>query len=263
MNVIASEVLSFVEAQILKQQRFFEAKVADKFVTYMGSTSTAGAYLAVSAHRLLGLEKGQGPTELVALLQGTPPRLPRSGEIATTCLSAGYVGYQVKTRPAGAVGSPIESVGGETRARGGQVYTLHHSPYMMTAFEKVPLDDVLAAVGGARFALLGVGAQANLSPRFCFHHEERGGKLVLFHGDGLPMKTYLNLKANPSITRVVLDPETFTGYVGEGLVEEFRPTDFPAAYERICTGFTNGAWGRPARVFRHVIDRWSRLSVAA
>lgn len=257
MTVSNSEILEFAEKQIAKQQAWFESERADRFLAYMGSTSSAGTFAKVSAHPLLGIERGDASTELLVRLGGAIPAPPVDGQIASVCVFNQLAGYQVKTRPgAGA----ITARNGRTVVRGGQVFTLHHSPFMLTAFEKVPLDEVLQNVGGARFALVGVGTAVNLSPRFCWHHEEVDGRIVLFHGDGLPMKTYLNVKSNPRVTRVLLDPETFEGFVGHGALEEVRPAEHRVGYEKICAGFANGGWGRPARVFRFVADGWERLA---
>lgn len=261
MPITNEEVSAFFEAQIAKQQRWFQAKQADKFICHVGSTSASGAFLEVTAHRLLGIERGARPTELVVRLGGSfAAPVASADEVVTVTLFDQFVGYQVKTRAGAAGANAVTVEGGATTVRGAQVFTLHHSPFMLTAFEKVPIEDVLASVGTARHALVGVGATANLSPRFCWHYEELGGKLVLFHGDGLPMKTFLNVKANPNVTRIALDPETFQGFVATGPLEEFRPADHPVAYEKICQGFANGGWGRPARVFRFVADRWTRLA---
>jgi hypothetical protein len=258
MGATPQDVLEFIGAQLPRQQRFFGARVMDKVLAHVASTSVAGSLPSVSSHRLLGLTRGAAASELVARLAGALPRQPGPGEIATVCLFNQFVGYQVKTRLA-ATGAVAEA-GGETTVRGGQVFTLHHSPFMMTAFERVPVDEVLGAVGGAPFALVGVGTQVNLSPRFNWHTEVRDGRLTLFHGDGLPLKTYLNLKSNPRVVRVLLDPETFGGFLLSGRVEEFGPEAEPAAFQAITAGFQAGGWGRPARTFRFTAEEIATLS---
>ncbi len=252
MTARVGEVVAFIQDQLPRQQAFFGAKVADKVLAYVASTSSPGVLAAVTAHRLLALGRGAAANELLVALEGAPGRTPRAGEVASACLFDQYVGYQVKTRP-GAPGA-VEVSPGATRVRGSQVYTLHHSPFMMTAFERVPVDEVLGAVGGARHALLGVGPSVNLSPRFNWHTEVRDGRLVLFHGDGLPLKTYLNLKSNPRVVRVLLDPTTFGGWVLEGMVEEYEARQDPVAHQATCAGFAAGGWGRPARTFRFTAD---------
>lgn len=252
MSARAGEVVAFIQDQLPRQQAFFGAKAADKVLAYVASTAAPGSVPSVSAHRLRSLAHGAGPGELAVELAGPLPRAPAAEEAASVCLFNQYVGYQVKTRP-GAAGA-VSWDGAGTHVRGGQVFTLHHSPFMMTAFERIPVDEVLGAVGGAPFALVGVGERVNLSPRFNWHTEVRGGRLVLFHGDGLPLKTYLNLKANPRVVRVLLDPTTFGGWVLEGLVEEYAPAEEPEAYQATCAGFAAGGWGRPARAFRFTAD---------
>jgi hypothetical protein len=253
MSPSARDVVDFIQAQLPRQQRYFGATEMDKVLAHVASTSVAGSLASVSSHRLLSLDRGTAPSELVARVAGALPRLPGAGEIVTVCLFNQLVGYQVKTRLAATPGA-VEAGGGATTVRGNQVYTLHHSPFMMTAFERVPLEQVLGSVGGARFALVGVGAQVNLSPRFNWHTEIRDGRLTLFHGDGLPLKTYLNLKTNPQVVRVLLDPETFGGFLLAGRVEEFEAEAEPAAHQAIVAGFQAGGWGRPARTFRFTAE---------
>jgi hypothetical protein len=253
MSHSPGEVVAFIQEQLPKQQRYFGAKLADKVLAHVASTSAAGSAARVSAHRLVALGRGATPSELKVELSGALPHLPVGGDIASVCLFNQYVGYQVKTRAA-AGPSAIEVAGGVTRLRGSQVYTLHHSPFMATAFERIPLDEVLGAVGQVPFALVGVGAQVNLSPRFNWHTEVRDGRLLLFHGDGLPLKTYLNLKTNARVVRVLIDPTTFTGFVLQGTVEEYQPDEEPAAFQATCAGFAAGGWGNPARTFRFVTE---------
>jgi hypothetical protein len=253
MSASAKDVTDFIRAQLPRQQRFFGTKVADKVLAHVASTSVAGSLPSVSSHRLVSLDRGAAPSELVARIAGALPRRPGAGEIVTVCVFNQFVGYQVKTRLA-STPTAVDAGDGTTTVRGSQVFTLHHSPFMMTAFERVPLDEVIGAVSGARFALVGVGAQVNLSPRFNWHSEIRDGRLTLFHGDGLPLKTYLNLKTNPQVVRVLLDPETFGGWLLTGRVEEFEPEAEPAAYQAIVAGFQAGGWGRPARTFRFTAE---------
>jgi len=252
MSARVGEVVAFIRDQLPRQQAFFGAKVADKVLAYVASTSAPGTLASVSSHRLLALQHGASPNELRVELSGPLARWPLAGETTSVCLFNQFVGYQVKTRP-GAAGA-VEAAGALTRVRGSHVYTLHHSPFMMTAFERIPVDEVLGAVGAVPFALVGVGPSVNLSPRFNWHTEVRDGKLVLFHGDGLPLKTYLNVKSNPRLVRVLLDPVTFGGWMLEGLVEEYEAKDEPVAHQATCDGFAAGGWGRPARTFRFTAD---------
>ena len=108
--------------------------------------------------------------------------------------------------------------------------------------------------------IVAVGETANLSPRFVFHHAVRDGRLRLFHGDGLALKTAINLKANRRESRLVVDLDTFEGWALQGTVEEFAPHQHPEAFERICQGFAAGNWGKPSRVFRHAADTWQPIA---
>jgi hypothetical protein len=259
MTVSVDEVLDFIRAQRPLQQRFFGAREPDKVLSYLGSSAAPGLSVTVSAHRLIGLGRGPRPSQLVATLAGDPPRLPGAGELATACLFNQYVGYQLKTDPV-ITDHGVTCSGDTTTVLGAHVYTLHHSPFMVTAFERVPVEQVLAAVASVPFALLAVGTQANLSPRFDWHAEKRGGRLVTFHGDGLPLKTWQNLSTNRLVTRALIDPSTFIGFEATGLLEEYQPEEEPVAWEATCRGFAAGGWGRPARACRFVADRIERLA---
>jgi hypothetical protein len=130
----------------------------------------------------------------------------------------------------------------------------------MKFFEQIPYEEVEQTVGNVKYAFVGLGETANISPRFVFHHETKLDRLHLFHGDGLALKTYMNLKHNRQETRIVVDLDTFEGWALQGTVEEFAPHQHPAAYDRICQGFAAGNWGRPSRVFRFVADRFEPIA---
>jgi hypothetical protein len=177
-----------------------------------------------------------------------------------------YQGYQVKTRALvmGATERDLAEEGPDGLVvKGAQIFTVHHSPYTLRFFENVPFEDVEDTVGGVRCALVAIGETANLSPRFVFHHEVKDGKVMLFHGDGLALKTYMNVRVNRNETRLVLDLDDASGFRLRGTVEEFAPHQHPEAYERICRGFTAGNWGKPSRVFRFVPDALERITPAS
>ena len=251
--------LSFLEAQKAKQAPRFPTMKSDKVLSFMGTTSLAGSHAAVSVNRLLALEPAGAGRELRIRLGGALPRKPAPGECVTVHVTRveQYQGYQIKTKAlAGGTAERelVESGSDGVVVHGTQIFTVHHSPYTLKFFEHVPYEEVEETVGGVAFALVALGETANLSPRFVFHHEETGGKVALFHGDGLALKTYMNLKANRSETRLVLDLDDFTGFQLRGHDEEFAPHQHPEAYEKICAGFASGNWGKPSRVFRFVAD---------
>jgi hypothetical protein len=256
--------LAFLEEQKGKQAPHFPGLAAPKVVAYMGTTSLPGSFAACSVNRLVRVERGSAPQDLRIVLSGALPRAPGPGECVTVHMTRveRYQGYQVKTRAlaAGAAPADLFELGpGGVLVKGAQIYTVHHSPYTLRFFENVPFEDVAETVDGLRCALVAVGATANLSPRFVFHHEVKDGKLLLFHGDGLALKTYMNVRVNRSETRLVLDLDDDSGWMLRGLVEEFAPHQHPEAYERICQGFTAGSWGRPSRVFRFSPESFERI----
>jgi hypothetical protein len=259
-------LLKFLDEQRARQAHHFPTVKSEKVLSFMGTTSLAGSYASVSIHPVVRLETA-GQRELRVHLGGTLPRPPGPGE----CLSVHithvdrYQGFQIKTRPllaAEGMGELMEAGADGMVVRGSQVYTVHHSPYTMKFFERIPFDEVVQTVGGISHALVAVGETANLSPRFIFHHEARLGRVTLFHGDGLALKTYMNLRSNRQETRLALDLDTYAGYALKGTDEEFQPHQYPEAYERVCQGFAAGSWGKPSRVFRFVADGWQPIAPA-
>ena len=258
-------LLDFLEQQKAKQARHFPTVRFDKVLSFMGTTSLAGTYAAMAICPLRSIAPEAGSQDLRIQLGGPLPRLPGRGECITVHLTNvdQYQGYQVKTRVlsgADAASSLYETRGDEVVVKGSQIFTVHHSPYTMKFFEQIPFDEVRQMVGGCHYALVAVGETANVSPRFVYQVETRLGRVVLYHGDGLALKTYMNLKSNRQESRLVLDLDDFSGWLLRGSVEEFQPHQNPEAYQRICQGFTVGNWGKPSRTFRLVADTWERIA---
>ena len=264
MEADLQQLLDFLEQQKKRQAPRFPAIGCDKVLSFMGTTSLAGTYAALAICPIHGLEPTAVPRELRVHMGGSLPRLPSRGECITVHMTNvdQYQGYQVKTQSvaaAEAAPSLCEIRGDEVVVHGSQIFTVHLSPYTMTFFEQVPFEEVRQMVGGLQYALVGVGETANISPRFVFHAETHLGRPVLYHGDGLALKTYMNLRSNRQESRLVIDLDDFSGYVLHGTIEEFQPREHPEAYDRICQGFTAGNWGKPLRAFRFVADTWKRI----
>jgi hypothetical protein len=257
--------LRFLEGQKSRQASHFPTVKFEKVLSFMGTTSLPGSFNAVSVNRIRSLEPAGAGRELHVSLAGPIARAPQRGECITVHVTRveQYQGYQVKSKVL-AAGVPeadlVETRGDAVVVKGAHVFTVHHSPYTLKFFENVPLDEVHETIGGVRYALVGVGETANISPRFIFHHEVTGGRPVQYHGDGLALKTYMNLKSNRQESRLVLDLDDFEGWVLRGAVEEFQPHQHPVAYERICQGFAAGNWGKPSRVFRFVADGLEKIA---
>ncbi len=257
--------LEFFQRLHAKHATRFPALRAEQVLAFMGTTSLAGTFASCSIHPLRSMARGPSAQELRIALGGTLPRPPAPGECVTVHLTRveRYQGYQVKTRallPNTSVAELVEAAPGGIAVKGTQIYTVHHSPYTLQFFESVPYEEVEETLAGLGYALVAVGATANLSPRFVFHHEVRDGQVLLFHGDGLALKTYMNLRQNRSETRLVLDLDDFTGFALRGTVEEFAPHQHPEAYERICHGFQAGGWGKPSRVFRFAPESFEPIA---
>jgi hypothetical protein len=260
-------VLAFLGEQKVRQSGLFPTVKHDKVLTFMATTSSPGSYGEVSLHRVVKLEAGPTPREMGIGLAGALPRAATQGECLTVHLTRPerYQGFQVKTRTLGGKVVPADLVEpaphGQMLVKGAGVYTVHHSPYTLKFFENVPLQEVVETVGAVRYAMVCLGEGANISPRFVYHQELRDGTLALYHGDGLALKTYMNLRSNPQETRIVVDMETYRGFLLRGPVEEFAPHQHPEAYDRVCRGFTAGGWGKPSRVFRFTAQQIVPLDV--
>ncbi len=256
--------LAFLHEQKARQASHFPGLRAEKVLGFMGTTSLPGSFASCSVNRLLRVERGASGRELRIVLAGPLARAPSRGECVTVHMTRvdRYQGYQVKTRALAAAGAEadlLEAGPGGLVVKGSQIFTVHHSPYTLKFFEDVPFEEVEDTVAGLPCALVAIGETANLSPRFVFHHEVKDGKLLLFHGDGLALKTYMNIRANRNETRLVLDLDDFSGWALRGTVDEFAPHQHPEAYERICQGFTAGSWGKPSRVFRFAPESFERI----
>ena len=265
MNSEVSTLLQFLDTQREKQAPRFPAVKYPKVLSFMGTTSQPGSHATVTVLPLRKLEAGATPSEMRIHLGGRLPRALAAGECITVHLDRPeqYQGYQAKTRAltsASATDEVFHATGDELVVEGRQIYTVHHSPWAMKFFDQIPYAEVQATVGTIPFAFVGMGQSANISPRWVFHQEVKMGRLCLFHGDGLALKTYMNLKVNRQETRIVVDLDTFEGWAMEGTVEEFAPHQHPEAYDRICQGFGAGNWGRPSRVFRFVADRFQPIA---
>jgi len=259
--------IEFLEAQRrLHGPRFPEVR-ADKVLSFMGTSSLAGCHPTVSLHRIAGVDGTSNPASLRVRLVGRLPRGPKPGECLSVHLTRleQYRGFQVKTLPL-AAGEPeagLCSVDGDRlTVNGRRIYTVHHSPYALRFFEEVPVEEVVEVAGGLPFALVAVAETANLSPRFVFHHEVRDGRVALFHGDGLALKTAMNLRTNAQETRVVLDLDRPGGWQLRGTVEPVREREHPVAWEKGHAGFTSGGWGRPSKVYRFVAEALEPLALA-
>lgn len=263
MDAHLRDLLTFLDDQRARQAPHFPTVKYEKVLSFMGTTSLAGSYAAVSVNRVRKLEAA-GQRELRIHLGGSLPRPPQAGECVTVHITHvdKYQGFQVKTRPLlgdAGLSELLETGPDGLVVRGAQIYTVHHSPYTMKFFERIPFDEVLQTVGSIPCALVAVGETANLSPRFVFHQEVKLGRVALFHGDGLALKTYMNLRSNRQETRLAIDLDTWNGFALKGTDEEFQPHQHPEAYERICQGFAAGNWGKPSRVFRFLADSWQPI----
>jgi len=260
-------VLQFLEEQKSKQASHFPSIKYAKVLSFVGTTSQPGTHAALSVLPVERLEPGGAPSEMKVHLRGPLPRPLLAGECITVHITRveQYQGYQIKSKALASLGAEAalyEQPGPDDLVvHGHQIFTVHHSPYTMKFFEQIPLEEVQQTIGSVKVALVGLGEQANISPRFIFHHEARMDRIVLYHGDGLALKTYVNLKSNRQVTRLVLDLDTWEGFSLRGTIEEFAPHQNPEAYDKICQGFTAGNWGRPSRVFRFVADQWTPIAI--
>jgi hypothetical protein len=261
-------LIDFLEGQKARQAPHFPGIKCDKVLTFLGTTSLAGSQAALGVCPVLALEPANASRELRVTIRGPLPRRPSRGECLTVHLTnvAQYQGFQLKTRALSftdGAAQLFDANDDEVVVKGAQLFTVHHSPYTMKFFEQIPFEEVQQLVARVRYAIVAVGEQANVSPRFVYHIEVRQGRPVLFHGDGLALKTYMNLKSNRRVTQLALDLDDCSGYQLHGDVEEFQPHQHSEAYAKICQGFAAGNWGKPSRTFKFTAEAWERVAPTA
>jgi hypothetical protein len=259
-------VAEFLHEQDRKQLPTCPAQAA---LTFLATTSVAGRFAAPALAEVLELAPGAASNAIDVRLKGGLPRRLLPGDSATVsiCRYDQFQGYQVKTATLRSLGEEGElldpRVASEVALRGHQAYTVHHGPYTVNFFEHVPLDEVRKTVAGCRHAVVAIGPQVNVTPRFVWRTEVKGGQLVTFHADGAMMKTYRNLAANRSAVRLVFDLASLRGYAIYGHCEEVRPEQAPEAWRASVDGFERIQYGKPSRVFRLISSRIEPLQVAS
>jgi hypothetical protein len=141
-------------------------------------------------------------------------------------------------------------------------YTVRAEPSAASFFERIPHDEIQETARAVRHALVAVGAQANISPRFIYGWEEAGDGVALFHGDAFLNKTFYNVQRNRSATRLVVDLDDFSGFELETRVEDADPRRDAAAIERISSCFAAAGF-RANRVYRVVATSWKFVTPMA
>jgi hypothetical protein len=262
------ELLSFLEYQRRKQAELHPGFGRDKITCFMGTSAAPGRPPSLFARRLELVETDPGRGALTVRVRGALRRQPEAGEnVAVTLVDVpGYRGFQLKSptcsaaRPAG-----IEAAGADARSTAitcAHVYTVRAEPSAASFFERVPHAEVEGVARAVRFALLAVGAQANVSPRFVYGWELAGDGVALFHGDAFLNKTFYNVQRNRIETRLVLDLDDFSGYELQARVEEADPRRHAAVVERISSCFAAAGF-RANRIYRSVATTWKSVAPGA
>ena len=254
----AAAVMQFCEELLPRQVTWIQHPT---LLTFLVTTGQPGTHPEVALVRVARVTPGGAPTDVDGHVRGALPRPLLAGENVTLSVSdyRAVHGFQLKTpalRARGAEAEAYEVPGrGELVLHARQTFTVHHGPYDLNFFERVPFEDVAQTVSGATHGLLALGPQANVTPRFVWHRELRNGRLATFHGDGLTMKTMRNLLVNRTSVRVIFDLAKLEGYAIYGQTEEVTPEAEPEGWRAISAGFAAIGFGRPNKVFRHLSDR--------
>ena len=240
----------------------------DKIVSFMATSAAPGVPPSVAIRGIASISPGATGAELEVALRGSLPRAPDRGECIAVAATAvrDFRGFQMKTHALvdPAFSSRLHGEGdGGARIHAAQVFTIQQGPKSADFFEKVPLDELTEAVARAGYALVAVGEQANLSPRWILHHELRDGALELYSGDAFWSKTWLNVRRNPRELRLVFDPETGSGFAMEGVSAEFGPEEHPVAAGKIQEMFARLGVKKVARMTRLRVERIRPIAVEA
>jgi hypothetical protein len=262
VNVAFHEVARFIEAQKALHAPIMPNFGHDKVLSFMATNAASGRAASVGIRRLRGVAPGPVGNEVEVQLAGELPSAPQRGECITVsmCEPAAYIGFtffgfQLKSHTLvdDSVAARLHRsvLGAGERVFSPRVFTIHHGPHTVDFFERIPFEDVSALATKTSHVLVAVGEQANISPRWIFHHEFRDGSLELFHGDSLQNKTHLNLTRNSREVRLVLDLRTWTGFAIDGTVEEMYPLENRVAASAVAAAFARGGLKPPSRIYRH------------
>lgn len=169
MNSDVSTLIDFLDTQRVRQAPHFPTVKFDKVLTFMGTTSLPGTHASVAVLPVQRLEAGAAPSEMRVHLRGRLPRTLARNECITVHVDKleQYQGYQIKSRALAGAGSEeqvFHAGADELVVEGRQIYTVHHSPYTMKFFEQIPFDEVEQTVGSVKYAFVGMGETANISP---------------------------------------------------------------------------------------------------
>jgi hypothetical protein len=258
--------LALLAAQRTKQSTLLPQFGPDKVLSVMATSASPGTAPTVGLRRIASVSPGSTGAELEIALHGRLPREPERGECIAVAAAVvrDFRGYQMKTHalidPAFASRLHGADAGG-ARVHAAQVFTIQQGPKSADYFEKLPFEEVSATVAQADYALVAVGEQANLSPRWILHHELRDGALELYSGDAFWSKTWLNVRRNPRELRLVFDPETGTGFAMEGVSAAFAPEEHPVAAGRIQEMFGRIGVKKIARMTRLRVERIRPIAV--
>jgi hypothetical protein len=260
-----TSAVAFLEAQRAQHAALLPQFGAEKVLSFMATSAAPGAPPAVAARRLVRVARDPAGAELVVRVAGGLPRPPARAECIAVAVAdaAAFRGFQLKSHslvdPAFAP-RLHRAEGGDAVVHAPQVFTIHHGPHAADYFERIPFAEVEELAARVPFALVAVGVQANLSPRWILHHEVRSGALELFQGDALMSKTYLNVRQNPREVRIVVDVATGEGLALEGELAEFRPQDHRVAAERVLASFAGAGLKPPTRLTRLRVERTWRVA---
>ncbi len=267
MAASIDEMLEFLEEQKKVTEQVLPVPAVPKILSFMGTTSAPGTTLDVAARGLVDIEQIPGsPDAIQVRIRGRLPRKPKPGECITASIPnlQAYKGYQVKTlnvlqtAAMTRIAEPVDP--DETLIFGEHVYTIHHGPNTATAFEDIDIETLLGELRGVRYLLIGIGEEANISPRFIFHHEVVDGHLVFFHGDSKENKTFRNIERNRDETRTVVNPNTFAGYAFRGRLLAMKPGVEKTGYEKVCAGFKALGWDNPSIAYAFVANDWTPIA---
>lgn len=232
---------------------------------FLATTGVRASIPTVAIARVESIEPGEAQTDVEVRLRGGIPRVLLPGENVTVSINRyeRFAGFQIKTRALehlqAARGLWEELPPDSLVVHGQRTYTTHHSPYDLQFFERVPYDELSTTLQGVNHGVIALGPEANVSPRLVFHHEIAGDRLTTYHGDGMAMKTYRNLRQNADAALMILDLESLRGYALVGRCEEVARDENPRATEQIDRGFQALGFGRPNRIFRHRCERFEAL----
>ncbi len=257
----ARDLFAYLQTLMTRHTRYFGAK-PERLLTFVGTTSRPGSTADLCARPIVSVQS-DGADGVDVVIQGQLPRELQMQERLTVSIAnlSKFTGFQFKTRelsPAVREHQLFQTEGRQTRIHARFVYTVHESPNTKAFFDRVPMAEITREIKGTRYALVGIGCNVNISPRFAWQVDSDPDAVRLYWGDGYLNKTAANFAKNQSLSVLAVDLGSFDGVLLRGEGRACVAEERTVAYAAVLEGFRSGNWGEPNLFVEATFARWGK-----